>query len=33
MKSTKKVYTDPEIINLYTACFGKDGCDDDEFGG
>jgi hypothetical protein len=30
MNSSKKVYTDPEMIGIYTACYGKDGCDDDE---
>ena len=33
LENSKKVYTNPDMIGIYTACFAKDGCDDDESGG
>lgn len=32
-ENSKKVYTNPDMVGIYTACYGKDGCDDDESGG
>jgi hypothetical protein len=26
----KKIYVKPDMVGIYTACFGKDGCDEDD---
>jgi hypothetical protein len=26
----KKIYVKPDMVGIYTACYGKDGCDEED---